>query len=253
MSRKIEKEVTIAATPEEVWRALTDGEMINRWYAPEARVQPGVGGNIFISWGPGFEGETAIEIWEPNRRLSTRNPKRPIAVDYVLEGKGGTTTLRLVQTMGDGPEWDDEFDGTNLGWTIFLGTLKDYFERHRGATCRQSFVFLPVAGDALVAWANVVGARGFGIGGAESGRVTANMASGDSLDADVLLRRHERPLGLVFEERNLDARVYVTLERGGGHSFLWLGVFAYASPTPKVDPAELCGRWKPMLEAALAG
>jgi uncharacterized protein YndB with AHSA1/START domain len=251
MSRKIEKEVTIEATPEEVWRALTEAELINCWFGPEARVTPGVGGSLLVSWGPGFEIETKIDIWEPNQHLRTRDDKKPVTVDYILEGKGGTTTLRLVQTVGDG--WEDEFDGSDLGWTIFLGTLKDYFARHRGAACRQAYCWLPVSGDAAALWQRLLGPRGFGVGDAGVGSsVEAESASGDKLSAEIVLLRRERPMGIVFEARNLDARVYCSLEEGKGGAFVWLNVFAYGAPAPQVDAAALVGRWKTMLEAALA-
>ena len=68
-TRAVEMEVEIAAAPDMVWKAISEGDEIRRWFAPEARVTPGVGGVIWLSWGGGVEGEGAIDIWEPGRRL----------------------------------------------------------------------------------------------------------------------------------------------------------------------------------------
>ena len=51
--RRLEKEIEIAVPIEEVWKALTDANELARWFPLEARVTPGLGGNIFVSWGPG--------------------------------------------------------------------------------------------------------------------------------------------------------------------------------------------------------
>ena len=68
-TRSIELEIEIEATPDAVWKALSEGEEVRRWFSPEARVTPGVGGSIWLSWGEGVAGEGAIDIWEPGRRI----------------------------------------------------------------------------------------------------------------------------------------------------------------------------------------
>ena len=65
MSRKFESEIEIAASAQTVWAALTEADGIRGWFAPEARVTPGVHGSVWASWGPGMEGESRIECWEP--------------------------------------------------------------------------------------------------------------------------------------------------------------------------------------------
>ncbi len=67
--RAIEKEITIRATADAVWKALTDAGELVRWFAPEARVTPGPGGAIFVSWGPGMEGEQKISLWEKAKSI----------------------------------------------------------------------------------------------------------------------------------------------------------------------------------------
>ena len=145
MSRSHETIIDIKATPEEVFRAITDPEQIVKWFAPESRVDPRVGGEYIFSWGPGMEGKTTIVAWEPythfgtcSERSATYGSKgkvdtgvtRQMAVDYYIESIGeGVTRLRLVQS-GFGPEaaWDDEFESIKTGWASFLKKLKEVLE-----------------------------------------------------------------------------------------------------------------------------
>jgi uncharacterized protein YndB with AHSA1/START domain len=90
MSRSIVKTVTIDAPLEAVWKALTQAEELTRWFPVDARVQPGPGGTIWLSWGSGAEGEAPITAWEPNRRFGWTETRGPIklAVDFHLETSG---------------------------------------------------------------------------------------------------------------------------------------------------------------------
>ena len=135
MSRQQEIVIDVKATPEEVFRAVTEPEQIVKWFAPESRVDPRVGGEYIFSWGPGMEGKTTIVAWDPYTHFGTRSqrsetygPKgkidtgvpRSIAVDYYIEAIGdGVTRVRLVQS-GFGPEaaWDDEFESVKTGGAI---------------------------------------------------------------------------------------------------------------------------------------
>ena len=53
MSRSHETVIDIKATPEEVFRAITDPAQIVKWFAPEARVDPRVGGEYVLLLGAG--------------------------------------------------------------------------------------------------------------------------------------------------------------------------------------------------------
>ena len=76
-TRQQTHEIVIDAPIEAVWKAITDGEELTRWFVEEATVEPGVGGTITISWGGGDEGESRIEAWEPNQTPAPRSQVRP--------------------------------------------------------------------------------------------------------------------------------------------------------------------------------
>ena len=152
-ARRLELAITIEATPEEVWRAITEGEGITRWFAPIASVDPGIGGTILLSWGPGMEGKAPITAWEPERRFAwTERPgsELPKMSEFILEtAEGGRTVLRLVQSgFGPGASFDAEYDSASDGWQSFLQLLRLDLEAHRGMAGRHVFRLRMGAWDA---------------------------------------------------------------------------------------------------------
>ncbi len=251
-TRSIEKTITINAPPAEVWKAIAEAEGIKGWFAPDAQVTPGAGGKVLVSWGGGFDIDSRIEIWEPNKRLKTANaaadkPERAaLAVDYVLEGKGGTTTLRLVNSgFGVGADWDDEFDSTSRGWGVFLSNLKNYVERYRGQACKQTVAMLPLKGPGAQAFAGFLGRDGFAREGrleglASGARFQVRTAQGDALEGTVDVI--DAPTVLIIDADNVAARLYVTVENG----FVFAALLAYGNKAEG-----LASRWQATVESAL--
>ncbi len=134
-------EIEIEAPADQVWKAITDGEGITRWFAPEARVEPGVGGSVFLSWGAGMEGTAPITIWEPERRFGwteQAGTDHQKVVEIVIEGSGGRTKLRLVNSgFGADASFDAEYDSTHGGWHTFLAMLRYGLERRSGVSARN--------------------------------------------------------------------------------------------------------------------
>src|SRR5436189_5816676 len=123
-TRTVRKEVRIKAPASAVWKALTDAEELVRWFPLDARVKPGVGGGIWVSWGPGMEGDGKISIWEPGRHLQQESKSmtgEPLTLDYYIETEGGETVVRLVHSgFGEGAAWDDEYDSIDAGWGLYM-------------------------------------------------------------------------------------------------------------------------------------
>lgn len=135
MTKKVEKEITIAADADTVWRAVSEGEELKRWFTLDARVNPGAGGSVWMSFGEGASWETPIVLWEPGKHLRTADEvpgATAIAVDYFIESRGGETVLRLVHSGFADDTWEGELDNLNAGWAAFLENLKHYLERHPG-------------------------------------------------------------------------------------------------------------------------
>jgi uncharacterized protein YndB with AHSA1/START domain len=131
--KSVSNEIVIEADADAVWRALSEGEELKRWFPPDARVNPGVGGSVWLSWGEGMDWEAPIELWEPGHRLRTIDPPpSKLAVDYFVDGRGGETVVRIVHSGFGADAWDEEIDTLTSGWRSFLANLKLYLEQHRG-------------------------------------------------------------------------------------------------------------------------
>ena len=137
--RQAREDVWLDASPERVWRALTDAEELERWFPLEARVEPGEGGEIYMSWGNEFAGSSRIVAWEPPRRLATSwgawdgEAGGGQVTEYRLQAEDGGTRLRVVTSgFPDDPSWDEWVEGTRHGWRFELASLKHYLERHAG-------------------------------------------------------------------------------------------------------------------------
>jgi uncharacterized protein YndB with AHSA1/START domain len=159
-TRSHESVVEINASPETVWKSLSEGEGISRWFAPKARVEnPGVGGTIYLAFGDEEPEAERIEVWEPGRHLRTVSP-RPggapgvfIAVDYFLEAREGSTVLRLVHSgFGADAKWDDEYECTRRGWAVFLRVLKMSIEVHGDKPSRNLIATSTAGLDLREAW-----------------------------------------------------------------------------------------------------
>jgi uncharacterized protein YndB with AHSA1/START domain len=168
------------ATPDQVWRALTEAEEIVRWFSTDARVAPGKGGSMLWSWGYGEDWETRIDAWEPGRLLRlVQEDARPydaqgrqlppgevesagIAMEFTLESHQGKTRLRLVHSgFGHGAAWDAEIEGITEGWQAELRSLRHYLRRHRGRDRKAGRALVNTALPRDAAWAKLLGPGGF--------------------------------------------------------------------------------------------
>ncbi len=64
--------VDLAATTEQVWRAVSEADEIAKWFAPVVRIGDEPEPHIFLSWGEGMAVEVPIELVEPERRIRHR-------------------------------------------------------------------------------------------------------------------------------------------------------------------------------------
>lgn len=230
-TRDIELTALLDASPEDVFRAVSDGTEIAKWLAPEARsTAPSEGkkGTIFVSWGEGMGSEKEVEIWDAPRRMrhasgENRETKAPMWVDWIIEAKaGGKTTLRLVHSgFGTGADWDDEFDSHARGWRLMLANLRHYFARH----AKKPAVHLPfmtkIESSREKAFSTLLSKLGFP-GVPKSGDAFRTTGISGTID----LVNPARDLGLVVRELD-DALLRFTMEGGGDSTFLYGYVIAF--------------------------
>lgn len=164
--RRFDATIEIDAPIEDVWKAISEGEQISKWFALDANVEPGEGGSVWLSWGPKFEATEPIDIWQPNKRLRVRqemqsDPNTPavkMLVDYYLESAGGKTLLRLVHSgFGEEDSWDGEFDSISAGWKIFMRNLRHYVAHHFNKPGINTWELVPSRFDAQASWDALAG------------------------------------------------------------------------------------------------
>jgi uncharacterized protein YndB with AHSA1/START domain len=166
--RSVEASVWLAASPERVWRALTDAAELERWFPLEAAVEPGEGGSIWLSWKNEFASSLEIVAWEPVRHLRTgwrfHEHDRDLQVtDYWLEGEGEGTRLRVVTSgFPADASWDEWIEGTARGWRFELRSLEEYLTHHQGMERHVLYLRtrVPLAPEEV--WARLFGPDGLG-------------------------------------------------------------------------------------------
>ena len=267
--RTIEKTLEIGAPVDAVWEALTDPDSLVRWFPLDARVRPGPEGSIWMSWRGEYEADMPIRIWEPNRRLrivwsagAGQTPEEHasgkaegtpppevelpgaagIAIDFHLEGRGGSTILRLVHSgFGEGEVWDQHVEGIRRGWDMELAGLKHYLERHRGTPRRAAY--LHRFGDAPRpdVWARLTRPGGvlaeLGTDAREGARFSVPDGSGGRLEGTIRTFDPPRAFAGVVENLN-DALLRVWVDDVQGRRDWFAMLSAYGVPEERVRRIE---------------
>ena len=143
--RSLDKEVVVAASLDQAWAAWTTREGITSFFAPDAEIEPKVGGAFHIYFnpygGPGDKGADDMRYMalQPKQMLSfdwNAPPSLPLAraqrsfVILRFEAvDAGHTRLRIHHTgWGDGGEWDKAYAYFDRSWGNVLGSLQKRFE-----------------------------------------------------------------------------------------------------------------------------
>ena len=144
-------ELTVAATPEQVWDAIATGPGIDSWFMGRSEVEPG--GTVRTVFGD-FAPEQRVTAWEPGTRLAYATDPAPdgrfVASEFLIEGRAGGSTVIRVVTSGflPGDDWEAEYDAMTFGNALFHRSLVEYLNHFPGRTGRPVTVF----GPAVVGW-----------------------------------------------------------------------------------------------------
>jgi uncharacterized protein YndB with AHSA1/START domain len=153
---ELRKEITLAATPEQVWEAIATGPGIDAWFMGRNQVEPREGGAARMTLA-GVTDESTVSVWEPPKRFATRSSQAEdgsfMAFEYLIEGRdNGTTVLRLVQSGVLGGDWETEYESLRTGWDLYLHTLGQYLRWFPGRTATVVSAVRPQAADPDHAW-----------------------------------------------------------------------------------------------------
>ncbi len=144
--KAIDKEVLVNATLEEVWQVWTTREGIVSFFAPDAKIEPRVGGafQVYFDPGaaPGAKGADDMRYmalqpykmisfdWNAPPSLPEARMQRTFVVVRFAPVDDKTTRVTLHHTgWGDGGEWDKNYAYFDRAWGNVLGGLKTRFEK----------------------------------------------------------------------------------------------------------------------------
>jgi uncharacterized protein YndB with AHSA1/START domain len=240
MPRTQTHEIVIDAPIEAVWKAISEGEELTRWFVDDATVTPGVGGTISISWDGGEMSSGTIEAWEPNKKLRKKlaplemgalksDPAVPMIDEYTIERRDGKTVLRLVCSgIPDAPEWDGFYNGTDSGWGSFFRTLRHYLEHHRGQPRATIKVIGKMTGSLDDAW----------------GRLRPAIESRGQL----VYEKAPAILEAIIPEFG-DAYLWHSMSSGGGSQYVYSLLSVFGKSGAEVEA--ISSTWAPWLEAVI--
>jgi uncharacterized protein YndB with AHSA1/START domain len=252
-TRDIELSVELDASPEDVFRAVTDGTEIAKWLAPQARVTPPDGakkGSIWISWGEGMSTEHEIEIFDAPKRI--RHPsgkngetKAPLYADWSIEARdGGLATLRLVHSgFSASADWDDEYDAHARGWKLMLQNLRHYFARHAHEPAAHVAFMSSVDSPRTSMWTTLLGKLGFSTAPKIGDSFCFTTPGGKVLTGVVDLVTERRDLALVVREYD-DALLRFTFEgkADAPSTFVYGYTIAYGAERERASELLAAGR-----------
>jgi len=143
--RTIDKEVVVAATLDEAWDAWTTREGIVSFFAPDAVIEPRVGGAFHIHFDPtappGAKGADDMRFMalQPKKMLSfdwnappnlpqARAQRTFVVVRFEPVGERQTRVSLHHAGWGDGGEWDQAYKYFDRSWGNVLANLRKRFD-----------------------------------------------------------------------------------------------------------------------------
>lgn len=204
---RFELELTVTATPEQVWDAIATAEGMSSWMMPTT-LEPHVGGAVAFDMGPDATSHGKVTAFEPARRVAYEEywdvltghdgaAVTPLLTEFLIEARsGGTCVVRVVTSaFGTGADWEREFwDEMDIGWGSILDNLRLYLASFPGQYATSMWAGTTVATTPDRAIAAVRAAlTGDSAGDAVSARGIVGRVE-RSLDRHLLVRLDE-PVG----------------------------------------------------------
>ena len=155
-------ETAVAATPDQVWQALTTGPGVDSWLMGRTEIDPAARTATFEMFGD--RATSAITAWEPGHRYATRQQPNPdgtyMAFEWLIEARdGGGAVVRFVHSGLLGDTWEAEYDGLSVGDQAYLRKLAVYVDHFAPRTATQGmFLPGPITADPWAALTAAVGA-----------------------------------------------------------------------------------------------
>jgi uncharacterized protein YndB with AHSA1/START domain len=140
--RSFAHRVEIGAPVQRVWRAFTDGQVLERWTAPRATVTPREKGRMHIQFGP-IEHDAHIDVLVTAQRLrlilmpvrgmpptDEKSADAVIVEDFLFERGKDSAVVRLLSSgVPSALPWVTYYLQKRRHWELALTRLKVFLEK----------------------------------------------------------------------------------------------------------------------------
>jgi uncharacterized protein YndB with AHSA1/START domain len=234
---EVSEEMTIAATPEEVWEAITTGPGVDSWLMGRTEVDSANKTARFEMFGD--VATSTITAWEPGRHYATKQDPEAdgtfMAMEWLIEARdGGGTVVRFVHSGLLGDNWEAEYDGLSIGDRAYMKKLAVYLAHYAPRTATVStFLPGPVAAEP---WGAMTAALGVGTDPADGQPGRLSVAGIEPVEGTV-----EAVIGSKFVGLRTDDAFYTLIH---GYNDM---VFATAHYYDDRDPSAESEAWQTWL------
>jgi uncharacterized protein YndB with AHSA1/START domain len=188
MPREFEttNEMTVDATPEQVWDAIATGPGVDAWFMGRTEIEPGK--SVRTEFPGGFTMRSTVTDWDPPHRLAYRGDPGDDgefhAFEFLVEGRAGSSTVVRVVHSGALANWDHEY-AMREGDAMYFRKLATYVSHFAGETAASVQVEHPIEGERDEVMARLRAQLGLADGVAEGDRVRATPDGLEPLDGVV--------------------------------------------------------------------
>jgi uncharacterized protein YndB with AHSA1/START domain len=241
---EVREEITLTATPEEVWDAIATGPGVDSWFMGRSEIQGGVGGRGRLTLA-GVEQDSTVTAWEPGRRFAHRGDAAPdgsfMAFEYLIEARDqASTVLRLVHSGILADDWDAQYDSLRKGDSMYLRKLATYLAHFGGRTSTANlFARGPKITDRDRVWSALTGVAGLAPGPVAVGD-TARITVHGLAPADGVVAFADGPRWLGVRT---DDSIYMFV-----HGYSDSVVVEYHGFAPEIDAEETEKAWQYWLD-----
>ncbi|WP_461190271.1 SRPBCC family protein [Arthrobacter sp. Z4-13] len=170
---RLEFNVEVPGTPEQVWQAIATAKGMSAWFLP-TQMEEREGGSLHFTMGPDMGSDGKVTGWDPPRRLAYvedwaalmgKDPDAlsPLTSEFLVEAQsGGTCVVRVTSSgFGTGAAWESEFwDEMGSNWMPFFDNLRLYLSHFPGQNATQLEATASHPCDPQALWSTLHGALG---------------------------------------------------------------------------------------------
>ncbi|GIP23968.1 SRPBCC domain-containing protein [Paenibacillus sp. J22TS3] len=125
---EVEREIMIRATPERVWKALTDPEERNLWETRSCKIELKIGGTVELDYGWGVSYKGTINELIPSSRLSIMDEHGDLTIWSLEPQQGGTLVSIKYTGLWSGDLGIMNMENMAYGTYRFMTNLKSMLE-----------------------------------------------------------------------------------------------------------------------------